>query len=324
MSGIHDGFSLIWCKSVSINKSSNGAIRMNLSFISFKSGNVKYNQLFTIGIGDEIRMYGITFVCMSRNDDNLYSSVSLVNKDSLEEKRLTRQMVFKSVPNQLVEAANHSIVDTLQVPDINNPDVQIFINHIDNVDSYGNWGWKTDDILKEVCQELNINLFLPDLMDYYVSNTVLNVGSTLMQIITNLFPIPGLVMSYGSGDSFSDESYTTIHVNGATSYSEFTSFVRSLNPCEITSMGANYKKYYYKVEGAQAEPIAINTDTDTVYDMNSSDFNGLLDSNLTWNVGIIYNLFGRVFGFSYLESETYSHRKMLKLPEDLSDTMLTL
>lgn len=309
-------FALIWCKSVSISKSNTGAIRINLTFLSFDGGSVKYSELFTIKVDDEIDMYGHTFVCVSRSESNMTTKVGLINKSSYKERKLTTQILFRTLPTALVTAARHQIINSVTIPSIDNPDVKMFFREVSD-DLYGNGGYTVSDVLDEVSDMLEINISVPNMFDYQISNLTLNVGSTVMQIITNLLPVPGLTASYRGDNS--------IYIREAQSEGEFNSFVNSLPPCNVESLNISYNDFYYIVEGQKGEPEGIEYNTDTILDINSSDINNYTSESPTtsWNLGIIYNLFGEIFGMSYSSTSEETMQQHIVLPKDILFTDLT-
>ena len=313
-------FGLIWCKSVSIQKQNTGMIRINATFLSMltdsdvtQAGGL-YPELLKLVLNEEVSLFnGFPFICTSLKIDGIYKSITLVNKYAWNEEKLTRQIVMRSVPLSLYDAASHSVINNYTIPNIDNPEVEM---HIDTKgDAYGVGGFTTQDVLAVVGNAFEkTTIDIPGITHYDINDITLNVGSTMMQIVQNLFPIPGLCSSYTTdGD---------LIIKGAPDESSFNSFITSLNPCMIVSKNIVWRKYYYIVEGSQSSPEKVGM-LNNIQDISSNNFQGL-KSGLTWNIKVIYNLFGGIFGFSKQITETSKYDKKLVLPQDISDTMLTL
>jgi len=312
-------FALSFCKQVNISKSGNGSIRLNVTLLFIKS-ELDIKGLVNTEIDDKVTYWGYTFICVSRDVDGINVKLSLINEASYEEKKLLNTVIFRTVPTTLWDAAKLSIINNLIIPTIDNPDVELQTIHDSTVTPYGNGGWTNKSILETLASDyFSSNIYIPSDFEYDIVELSVNTGTTLIQIVQNLLPIPGLVAHYNyNGD---------IEINPAPSSSEFDSFCESLEPCIKTSLGGSVKEFYYIVEGLQAYPLGIDaTQLYTIQYISSETYQGLKSSDnipLIWNLGIIYNIFGSIYGISSMSQSSECFETHIILPDDKAELNLS-
>lgn len=308
-------FDLVWCKSFSISKASNGGIHISASFLNLPGLiDNSSGKLLTMELNDSVTLFGFTFICTNATIDGIIKRVTLINKDSYLEKKLTHDISFRTVPKSLMNAAKLAIINNRTIPDIDNPDVELFIKE-SSTSLYGNGGWKCSDIFNELVNYFESNVTIPSNFNYDVSDVSFSTGSTMIQILQNLYPIPGMGAHY--------ESDGSLVMTSSPTESEFNSFTSDISSCQTLSDNGTFKEFIYIIDGMQSSPEGVNNENcNSVITIESNLYKGI-KSTLMWKIGLIYNLFGGIYGYAYKTQTVSSIDIRLILPKDQSLTEIT-
>lgn len=133
--------------------------------------------------------------------------LSIVSKErSILNYKINKTVIFKSIYKDIVDIHKNCYIPTDIVPPLQiEKDSVVFIKRCESI--YEDDGWTVRDIF----DKLGVDVIFPSSWNYHVTNFQCKAWTPIVQIIQNLFPVPGVVVKtfgsffmvvFGSGVSY--------------------------------------------------------------------------------------------------------------------------
>lgn len=282
------------CKSVTVAKDSKGIITVNAVVPIPRMGTL----LDDVKLGDSVTLFSkkmkVTSIVKPQNAT--VRNISLSTSEYMKDVFIKRGISYQTVPNQLFEISKYSILSALEIPSVDNADLNIKIKQTKDI--YGNGGWTARSILKDLSENLSglngVQIKVASIFDYDIVEFGVSTGTPLTSVISSLYPIPGMVIQHVN------ENLITIDL--PPSVGSVRSLMDSFTICQKTSESVTDVKYDYLIEGLPAEPKYILGGCNIMTSSDTTPSPFMILGGTESSLSIQINKIGGIF--SILERET--------------------